>query len=389
LVAVLTRIFGADNLQLAEDVVQEALLKALHTWKLKGIPDNPTAWLFAVARNRITDELRKQKKSDYKNGFEDITTTEWEEEIISDNQLKMMYICCNPGIPKEGQIALILRTLCGFGINEIAAILLSNRETISKRLFRARNFFRENPVSFQLPENNELQQRTLHVLNAIYLIFSEGYYSFINDQAIRPELVQEAIALVRLITENPETRCPEAFALLSLMCFHSSRETARISTSGEILLLEEQNRNLWDQNLVQTGILYLSQASYGDRLSSYHLEAAIACEHCTALSLEATNWQRILMYYDLLLRINSSAIIRLSRIIVIKQISGPVVAFKEFFKIDPLETDYLYYNLKGILFHEINDKEAALRCYQKALAFAPSENEKKLILSRMSKLNEG
>lgn len=399
MVAVLTNIFGVANLALAEDVVQDTLIQALNTWKIKGIPDKPEAWLFRVAKNKAIDQIRKNKHTenfDFTENERQLLNSEytinnslenyWKEDLIDDQQLKMMYICCSPEISPESQIALILKTLCGFSTPEIAKAFLSSEDTISKRLYRAKNFFREHKTKFELPEKEKLQERTSKVLNAIYLLFNEGYNSSSNKNLIRKDLIHNALMLGKLITDSPITANQEGLALVALMCFHAAREESRLSPDGNIILLEHQNRTLWNQELINLAVQYLNKASAGENISSYHLEAAIAFEHCKAQSMAETNWKHILMLYNLLYQANKSPIVALNRVVAFSQIYGPKEALKELAKIKELGNYYLYHSFKGQLFKETGESQKALNAYKKALKLTNSDAEQNIINAKIAEV---
>mgnify|MGYP005985342743 CR=1 FL=1 len=398
MVSILTNIFGAANLTLAEDVVQDTLIQALNTWKLKGIPEKPEAWLFRVAKNKAIDQIRKNKHTesfDFTDNKRQLLNSEytlnvslenyWKEELIEDQQLKMMYICCSPEISPESQIALILKTLCGFSTPEIAKAFLTSDDTISKRLYRAKNYFREHKTKFELPASEELKERTLKVLNAIYLLFNEGYNSSNSKDLIRKDLIHNAIMLGKLINDNELTRSHEGQALLALMCFHTAREDSRLNPEGNIILLEQQDRSLWNKDLINLGIQYLNMASKGDSISSYHIEAAIAYEHCRAVNFKETNWQSILTLYDLLYQSNKSPIVAFNRVIPFYQIHGAEKALKELAKIKELDKYYLYHSFKAQLLKEMGKSDKALTSYEKALLLTDSEVEKAVIRGKMDK----
>ena len=298
MIAVLTRIFGTHNLELAEDVVQETLITALEQWKIKGLPKDPESWLFIVAKNKALNLIKKQRNQilfgdDKTNlllssGYTVETTFNKlvEEAFIKDDQLRMMFVCCHPEISEENQITLILKTLCGFSTAEIAKAFLTTEDTVSKRLYRTKEFFRENNIRFDMPAGYEIKNRIGAVLNAVYLLFNEGYNSTHSEKLIRKDLIEEAVILCKLLIENKQTDLPEVNALMALMCFHASRSDSRLSPEGEIILLSEQNRKKWNRNLIEEGSVYFHKSASGDILSPYHLEAAIAFEHCFADSFQ-------------------------------------------------------------------------------------------------------
>ena len=285
--AVLVRYFGFEQFALAEDIASDTFLTAAETWGLKGIPENPVAWLYAVAKNKARDQLKRkavfQQKvrtaiaTDEKSIPE--TDIDLSEDNIKDSQLQMMFAIANPVLSMESQIALILRILCGFGIEEIAEAFLTNKETIHKRLTRAKEKIRSAKIKIILPAPVEISQRVDAVLTGLYLLFNEGYYSSISDTVLRKDFCLESMRLTLLLIENEKTNKPQAEALFALMCFHASRFEARVDENGEIIRYDEQNVALWNQELISKGHYYLNKASRGKILSSYHIEAAIGYWH--------------------------------------------------------------------------------------------------------------
>jgi RNA polymerase sigma factor (sigma-70 family) len=402
MVAVLTRIFGARNIELAEDVVQETLITALEQWKIKGIPDNPESWLFIVAKNKALNLIKKQRTNILfgddetqillQSGYTVETTFNKlaEEELIKDDQLRMMFACCHPEISEENQITLILKTLCGFSTAEIAKAFLTSEDTISKRLYRTKEFFRQTNFKFVIPSVEEIKVRTDAVLNSIYLLFNEGYNSTHSESLIRKDVIGEAITLCKLLTENKHTQLPEVYALMALMCFHASRSDSRLSAEGEIILLSKQDRSKWNSVLIEQGNDYLSRAAFGDAVSTYHLEAAIAYEHCMAESFEKTNWQKILDYYEWLCKISPSPITELNKVVAIMQVYGAKKALKEMGTIKEkkkLESYYLYYSLLGEIHAQLNDYKTAKNNFEAAIRLTQSEAEKKMLTNKIIALN--
>jgi RNA polymerase sigma factor (sigma-70 family) len=401
MVSVLTKIFGTENLETAEDVVQQTFMDAISVWKLKGIPDNPSGWLFRVARNKAIDVIRKNKYSvhyDFSNSralFKSEYTLEitmddlFREELINDDQLKMMFACCHHGISEESQITLILKTLCGFSTAEIAKAFLTTEDTVTKRLYRAKEFFRKEKIKLEIPSVDELKNRTHSVLSSIYLLFNEGYNSTNSEDLIREDLIEEAIMLCKLLTENKHTHLPEVFALMALMCFHAARSKSRITEEGEIILLPRQDRSKWDFNLIVDGNRYLDLAAFGNEISSYHLEAAIAFEHCTAEKFEKTNWKRVLELYEWLCKVAPSPIKELNRIIVIMQVHGTEAALLELEAMrdkNRLESYYLYYCLLGEIHSKLNDTVQARSDLEKALELTKSKSEQKMLQNKIAAL---
>ncbi|MFN0032699.1 MAG: RNA polymerase sigma factor [Flavobacteriales bacterium] len=401
LVAILTKIFGTANLETAEDVVQETLLHALNVWKLKGVPDNPSAWLFRVAKNKAIDVVRRNKhsvnfdfegpkkillKSEYTivNAMENLLS----EETIEDDLLGMMFACCHPEISAENQITIILKTLCGFSTSEISRAFLTSDDVVSKRLYRTKEFFRQNKIELEIPEGEQLNTRIGAVLNSIYLLFSEGYNSTHSEQLIRTELMEQALMLCKLLTENKHTQRPESFALMALMCFHHSRTESRLTAEGEIILLAKQDRTLWNQNSISLGNEYMDKAAFGEIISTYHLEAAIAFEHCTSESFEKTNWQRIHDYYEWLLKIQPTSIVRLNKAAVVLWLRGAKEAIAEIESINDkkLESYYLFHSLHGEILSQLGNQSQAIASYRKAFALTNSAKEKNLIQQKMGML---
>ncbi len=401
MVSVLTRIFGSHNIELAEDVVQDVLISALEHWKLKGIPAKPEAWLFIAAKNKALNLIKKQKSSIsfgdsethflLASGYTVETTFNqlFEEHLIKDDQLRMMFACCHPDISEENQITLILKTLCGFSTSEIAKAFLTSEDTVSKRLYRTREFFRQNKIRLVIPSKDEINNRINSVLNSIYLIFNEGYNSTHSENLIRNDIIEEAVTLCRLLAENEYTQLPEVYALLALMCFHSSRSGSRLSSEGEIILLPLQDRSKWNKVLISEGNSYMNKAAFGSTISSYHLEAAIAFEHCTAQSFEKTNWKNILGYYEWLQRISPSPVTELNRIVAVLQLNGAVAAQTELEAVQgrqKLESYYLYYSLLGEISLKLNQTEEAKRNFELALKLTQSKTEQKLLRNHINAL---
>lgn len=403
MVSVLTKIFGTENLETAEDVVQQTFIDAISVWKLKGIPDNPSAWLFRVAKNKAIDIIRRNKHSiqyDFTDNERILLTSEytmastmnnlWKEELIKDDLLRMMFACCHPEISEEGRITLILKTLCGFSTAEIARAFLTSEDTISKRLYRTKEFFRKNKIPFVIPSIHELKSRTATVLNAIYLLFNEGYNSTHSEQLIRNDLIEEAMMLCKLLEENNHTQLPEVFALIALICFHSARSRSRLTPEGEIILLPNQDRSKWNSDLIALGNYYMNRAANGDEISTYHLEAAIAYEHCSAASFEKTNWKKILEWYDLLCKMSPSPVSRLNQVVAIMQVYGPVKALETLNHIPEkkkLEAFYLYHSLIGEIYSRLHNSTQAQLSFETAIHLTQSETEKKMLRNKISNLS--
>ena len=391
--AVLAKLFGIAHIEIAEDIVSDTFLIAAETWGLKGIPQNPAAWLYTVAKNKARDFLRRDTLFSQKISEELRQSMPGSHEIeidlsgknIQDSQLQMMFAICHPGIPPEAQIGLSLRILCGFSIEEIADAFLSNKETINKRLFRAKEKLRQLHAKIELPPPTEIGRRIENVLTTLYLLFNEGYYSSSKNTVLRKDLCLEAMRLNYLLIENKSTNMPFANALLSLMCFHASRFEARINPKGELILYDEQDTSLWDRDLIDKGTYFLNKASTGNELSKYHLEAAIAYWH-TTIGNDSLKWEKILHLYNQLLIIEYSPMAALNRTFALAKVYGNEIAIVEAEKLS-LHNNHLYHSLLGELYADI-DKQQALIYLNKALKMNQSAAYKKIILARIKKLDE-
>ena len=388
LVASLTAHLGTHRLQLAEDVVQEALVRALQTWPYRGIPENPAAWLTQTAKNLALDTLRREQRWNTK---EDSIATEHERwlasspaeethETFADDTLRMMFVCFHPQLSSEAQTALALRTVCGLSAAEIAAAFLTSEAAISKRLVRARQLIRELALPFSVPDGSKLPARLDGVLRALYLLFNEGYKASSGDRLVREDLCREAIRLTQLLADQPATREPRTFALLALMQLNAARLPARTDDAGNLLRLQEQNRSAWDQTLVQRGIQNLGQAAHGDTVSEYHLEAGIAACHSTAADDASTHWPRILGLYDRLIVINSAPITAMNRAVAVSRVHGPQVGLDALDAIkdrSSLESYHLYHAIRGTFAGELGQIATALTSFRQAenLATLPAERD--------------
>ncbi len=391
--AVLTRHLGIDQVEVAEDITSEVFLNALETWTYKGLPENPTAWLYAVAKNKAKNYLQRQKifsqkvveqvkQSTLENATADIDLSEGN---ITDSQLRMLFAICHPSVSAEAQIGLALRILCGFGIDEIANALLTNKETINKRLFRAKEKLRVEKVLIELPSAEDITNRLETVLTTLYLLFNEGYYSESHDSILREALCLDAMRLTHLLIENKTTNQPVVNALFSLMCFHASRFGARKNEHGEIILYQDQNDALWNQELIARGAFYLQQAAQGQALSKYHLEASIAYWH-TIKSDTSEKWENILQLYNKLLQLEYSPIAALNRTFALSKVRGKAQALEEAEKLQ-LTNNHYYYTLLGELYKE-DDPEKAKQHFHKAIALAKNQTDKETISRKITQLGE-
>jgi len=334
MVSVLTRIFGAHNLALAEDVVQDAFCRAVETWPIRGVPENPAAWLMATAKNRALDVLRRERTArrfapelgkwlESEGTLTLILDDLFSTDAIKDDELRMMFSCCHPRLPEETQVALMLHILCGFGVNEIAHAFVSSFDAIKKRLTRSKKVFEKSTTLFNVADSHEFSTRLPAVQRALYLLFNEGYHGASAEHAIRTELCHEAMRLSALLLEHPSGAVPATYALSALMCLDAARLPARMDAGGHLHSLLEQNRSRWDHQLIDEGLRFLALSATGADLTEYHLEAAIAAVHARATRTEDTDWNSIVRFYDKLTTMRPSPIVALNRAIAVAQDQGP------------------------------------------------------------------
>lgn len=392
IVSVLCSLFGIQHIEIAEDIVSDTFLTASETWAIKGIPENPTAWLYTVAKNKTKNYLKRN------NVFETKIVTEIKyntplnnpeidldlsDQNIADSQLAMIFTVCNPCNSEEAQIALALNLLCGFGINEISDAFLSNKEVIYKRINRAKEKLKEENIKIQHPNNAEIKDRIQTVLKTIYLLYSEGYYSISQNTTLRKDLCTEAMRLTYLLIQNESTNLPQTNALMALMCFHSSRFDARTGLNGEIILYEDQDQSLWNQELIDKGAYFLSQSSTGNTLSKYHLEAGIAYWH-TIKKETIEKWENILELYNNLIILEYSPIVALNRTYALSKVKGKEEAIKEAEKLN-LTDNHFYYSLLGNLYSEVNTKKS-LQHFETAMSLAKTTTDKNIISKNIEQL---
>lgn len=396
----LTKLFGPQNLQLAEDVVQDTLLKAFNTWKINGLPQNPSAWLFSVARNKAIDVLRQQKRqNEISRNLTPLLQSEYtlvptvqdrvNTKNIDDDQLRMMFICCHPALSTEAQVSLILKTFCGFSVTEIAKAFVSSYDTIEKRLTRARQSFRDNNVQFELPAPAELDGRLDNVLLAIYLLFNEGYNSTQHEDLVRKDLIYESMQLCEMILRSSFVDSSKTHALLSLICFTASRNESRIDANGNILILKKQDRTKWNRALIEKGIYHLEASATGNNINKYQFEAGIAYEHARAMHYDETNWKNILRCYDMLCKFYPSPVVELNRAIVISELNGPSEGIKAIETISNLAALKKYYLLPatlGELNMQLKNYDTAKLYFTQAILLTHSAAEKKLLEQKLAEI---
>lgn len=390
--SVLCKHFGIEHIETAEDITSETFLSALETWTYKGIPENPVAWLYTVAKNKTRNYITRHRTFITKVSHEIKGSSAHTEEIdidlsdknIFDSQLQMLFALCHPSIPSEAQIGLSLRILCGFGIEEIANAFLTNKETINKRLFRAKEKLRHEHIPIEFPAEVEIPRRLESVLTTLYLLFSEGYYSESRDEVLREDLCLEAMRLTYLLIEYDPTNLPTVNALFSLMCFHASRFKARQNTNGEIILYHDQDETLWNQELITKGAYHLRLASTGNEISRYHLEASVAYWH-TIKSDTQEKWENILQLYNRLLQIQYSPIAALNRTFALAKANGKEEAIREAEKLK-LTANHYYFTLLGELYTGV-DIGKAKENFEKALALAKTQADKHTLQQKIDKLS--
>lgn len=385
MVSYLTRLFGLGRLNLAEDVVQDTLYQALETWSMQGLPDNPSAWLMRVARNRAIDLIRRD---DHFRNFTpelrlllqdgDHTEEPVSEQEIQDDQLRMMFACCHPGLSTEVQITLILKTLCGFSVAEISSALLVSADSIEKRLGRARKFLRESGTFEELAHPSDIRGRLDAVYQAIYLLFNEGYHASQSERTVREDLCYEALRLGLLLSEHPQGARPKTFALVALFCCDAARLPGRVDSDGGLIPLEQQDRSTWDRALIGQGLRFLERSAAEHEVSAYHLEAGIAALHSSVGSYARTDWEAIVALYDRLYDLTHTPIVALNRAIAVGQARGPEAGLSELERIPALPTlkDYPFYAAAQGEFHRMAGHiDAARSCFERALALARNPAE--------------
>lgn len=387
--AVLCRHFGLKHIEIAEDISSDTFLKASEYWAINGIPENPTAWLYTVAKNRAKDYFKhisvfetKIKEAIKPTELETEQSFEFSSQDISDSQLAMIFAVCNPTNSPESQICLALQILCGFSVEEIANAFLTKSETIKKRLQRARTNLRNDNFQIKTLSDSEIKSRLDIVLKTLYLLFNEGYFSKTSSQQIRKNLCSEAIRLTLVLVENSLTDKPQTNALLALMCFQSSRLEARSNDKGEVILFDEQDKSLWDKTLIEKGNYFLVTACNNNETSKYHLEAGIAYWHTTAT--DQKKWQHILQLYNQLILIEYSPITALNRIFAFAKVYGHDKAIPEAEKLQLKDSSY-YHELLGYLYANTN-VDIAISHYVQAIHLTRSKTEKLTLTKEIERL---
>jgi RNA polymerase sigma factor (sigma-70 family) len=401
MVATLTRIFGVEHMALAEDVVQEALARALRTWPFYGVPQNPAAWIMRTSRNLALDVVRRekvfrQKQPEITRLIEqpglDREAAVFTEHEIADDRLGMMFVCCHPLIPTEAQAALALKVLCGFSVTEISRAFLTTEAAIAKRLTRAKQKIREARIPFEIPTGAELERRLDGVLQTLYLLFNEGYKASGGEKLVREEICQEAIRLTSLLAEHPAGNQPRTHALLALMLLDAARLPARSDNAGNLLRLQEQDRALWDQSLIARGIFHLARSAVGQTVGRYHLEAGIAACHCAAQDYASTDWPQILALYERLLDFDYSPVVALNRAVAVANVHGPaagIAAVEGIPDRDQLDGYYLLYAVLGEFEARRDNLPVAAAYFRQSQGLADLKSEKDFLEKRIGQLAVG
>lgn len=397
-ISLLVKYFGTDHFEKVEDAVQDAMVKAMNVWAYKEVPDNPSGWILRVAKNNLLDQLRRYKNFNDKEAsiaaeIETISSPKEPllDEALNDGLLKMLFACCHVAIPTESQIVLSLKVLCGFSNQEIAKALLKSEAAIAKSYTRARAKLQDHVKHLEVPTGTALQMRLQTVLKTIYLLYNEGYNAANGADLIKKEVCAEAMRLAMLLIKHPKLETSEVHALMSLMCFQASRFEARISTDGDMINLEDQDRTRWDDSLILQGRHHLEIAAEPKGLSEYLIQASIAACHCYAGTFAETNWERILMLYDLLMTISPSNIIRLNRAVALSKVKGAQEGLHTIEQIEadsPLFNYYLLHAIKAQLCQKMNQQRNALKHYRNALKLTNNQAEQRYLQRQIDEITK-
>jgi RNA polymerase sigma-70 factor (ECF subfamily) len=400
IVATLTRVVGARHLALVEEAVQDALVTALQLWPYRGVPDDPAAWLFRVARNRVLDRLRHQKIVDdkvpavrevYESRSGDAADPLLAGELppVEDDQLALMFLTCHPSLPREARVPLTLKIVGGFSVGEIARAFRVQESAVAQRLVRAKRLLRDHDLPMGSPGAADLAERLESVLEAVYLMFNEGYAATAGDALVREDISAEAIRLAALLTRHPVTAVPRTWALLALLLLHAARFPSRCGSDGELYLLRDQDRARWDRALMGEGLRALDRAAAGTEVTAYHLEAEIAGCHVVAADWADTDWPRILRCYDQLVELTGSPIVALNRAIALAHVRGVHAAIAAIEALG-VQTALEHYHLRPAvlaeLWREAGDVERAAGYYREALALTETVPERRFLTARLDAL---
>ncbi len=389
-----TRLLGPAHVSLAEDAVQEALLRALYAWPDQGIPENAAAWLFRVAHHIAIDALRRDRLlgkkteamvAELSRSAADQADLGDLEEQFRDDELRMIFMCCHPALSRDASVALSLKTVGGFSVREIARAFLAEESAIAQRLVRAKRQIRDSGLTIEMPHGSELQTRLAAVLDVIYFLFNEGYAAHEGDDLIRQDLGLEALRLGRLVAAS-SIATPRAHALVALMALQAARFPARVDELGDLVLLESQDRRRWDQNLIALGFYHFDRSIAGEEISEYHVQAAIAATHARATDVQSVDWPMILHLYDQLLAINPSPVVALNRAVALAKVrgaSGSVATVDALERNSKLAGYHLLLAVRGHLLLELDRQGEAAACFTAALDLPCSEPERRLLRRKL------
>ena len=386
--AVLGRTFGVSQIDLIEDSIQDAMITAMKRWPFTGTPDNPTAWLTQVAKNRIIDQLRREKGNEEL----DETATPYETDAphfaseIAEDQLRMIFACCHPSISPDSQVAITLKIVSGFSAREIARGFLSSESSVAKLLTRAKSNLRSGEVSLEIPSGDDLKTRINSVLKVLYLMFNEGYRPTAGDEVVREDLCFEALRLAEILSDHGVTRSPRLHALAALFCFHAARLRTRGDSEGSILLLIDQDRSQWDRDLIGRGLTHIRLSASGTEITDCHLEAEIAMIHATAESYSAIDWQRIAECYERLIEIRPSPVFELNRIIALGEIGGAPEALRRLEELPSLKNYFLFHTTRAHFLGQLGRGEEAQTSYETAQSLADNDAARRFISGQIAKL---
>lgn len=395
MVAHLASVVGPAHLDLAEESVQDAMLRALGTWPHHGVPDNPGAWLFRVAHNVAIDAIRRKQLlgskteavaaelSRYTAARDDEPAV---EEQLRDDELRMILMCCHPEMSRDSSVALSLKIIGGFSVTEIARAFFEQESTTAQRIVRAKRHIRDRRLTLEIPSGAELSQRIDSVLEVLYLMFNEGYAAHQGEQLIRHDLCLEALRLGRLLASS-SMALPRVHALVALMAFQAARFEERVDKSGDLILLEQQDRSRWDHGLIRLGFYHFDRSIAGDEISEYHAQAAIAATHARAPDGESINWSIILTLYDQLVAINPSAVVALNRVVAVSRLHGPEQALADLDALNSdsaLENYYLLLAVRGHLLLDCARYAEAANCFRRALECPCSDPERRFLKNKLA-----
>lgn len=395
IVATLTRVFGSRHLDLAEDVVQDALLKALQQWPFKGVPENPAAWLTLVAKNRALDLLRRDaalesKAEQLELAMPRLAFPSAPANDEMDDQLALILMCCHPALPLEYQIALTLKSACGFSTAEIARAFLTPQTTIAQRLVRAKRQIRDHDIVIDPPSADDLPARIDSVLRVIYLLFNEGYAATSGDDLVRTDLCEEALRLGTLVIDQSPLQLPAAHALLALMMLQAARLPARTLEDGTLAVLAKQNRELWDRKLISLGMRHFGASATGDTITTYHLQAEIAAVHAMAASDAETDWPKLVELYNDLYQLEPTPVVLLNRAIAIASCHGPHAGLNALEEIGAHQALRNYHLLPAVaaeFWKQAGDTQRAAKAYERALECPCSAPERAFLENQLQRLN--